>query len=239
MGDAIPLGTENHVLMVDENGAINCTNVLATVAQMSSNLTAVAIASAKADAAIEAATAGSNMVEDVVTQITENQLVIYREGFIDSFSSDISLPADAKLIVSQITPNVGGDAGTDTHEIKYCVTHDAGNIAPDILYCNTINGGRDSLLPLDESKIGTAERLDEVFTSSAGTVYPFVYKVRFTVPKSNSGFFCVYLTGDDSAGSSVLEIQGGVTGGKSATVEWGGNKLTFTGGILTAVEVLP
>ena len=107
---------QNVVLMVDQDGQLNYTNVLATAAQMSSNLTAVAIADAKADAAISAAAAGSNMVEEVVTQITENQLVIYREGFIDSFSSDVSLPPDAKLIISKFTPNVGGDASADFHD---------------------------------------------------------------------------------------------------------------------------
>lgn len=227
---------QNVVLMVDQDGQLNYTNVLATAAQMSSNLTAVAIADAKADAAISAAAAGSNMVEEVVTQITENQLVVYREGFIDSFSSDVGLPPDAKMVVSGFTPNVGGDAANDFHEIKYAVTHDASSLQPDVLYAETLSGGRDAMLPLEESKIGVAEQLDEVFTSSAGVTYPFVYKVRFAAPKSSSGFYCVYLSGEDSAGSSVLEITGGVTGGKSATFDWGGNRLIFTGGILTGVE---
>lgn len=235
------VGTVNRVLMVDEYDRINVSNVLVTTAQLSSNMVATAVAVAKADAARSAALDASNMVDQVVADIAANELVIYRVGYTDSFSSDIQLPPGTKCLITKFTPSVATSSdGRDVHEISYSTTYDCSGIAPDILAASTLTGGStnswDNFTPLSPSDVSAPVATGEAFTTSDGTLYPYSYKVRVTTPQSPAGFYCVYLSGDATGSGAVLEIAGGVSGGKSATVEWGGHKLTFTGGLLTGVE---
>lgn len=239
--DNIPVGTENRVLMVNQEGELNITNVLATQAMLSSNMVAATIAEAKADAARQASNEASNMVDSVAAQIASNELVIYRKGFLDSFSSDISLPPGTKCRVTRMTPkNETAPAGMQTWEFEYAVTSDASGITPDIMVANTLvtEGGGDSwnnFLPT-EGTVSAPVATGHSYTDSDGTLYPYSYKVTFTAPQSPKQFYIVYLGGDDSGTGSVLDIVGGVQGGKTATVEWGGHRLSFVGGLLTGVE---
>ena len=226
----------NRVLMVDQDGKINIPAVLATQADLATNAAAVAIAQAKAQAAHDAAVEGTNLVGEIVAQIASSQLVIYRQGMIDSITSDVALPPDTKATILGITPNTGTAGGRIQHRIKYAVSRSADGIDPDILYSDTIAGGRDAMQPLPADQIGAPRKLSETYTSPDGTSFPYVYETDILVSPSSSGFFVLYLSGDASAEGAVFEITGGIAGGATIDVPLGDKTLVFKGGLLTAVR---
>ena len=229
-------GLTNRVLMVDQDGRFNLPEVLATQAQLATNTAAIAIAEAKAQAAAEAAAEGTNMISAVVDQIASSQLVIYRQGYIDSLTSDIALPPDTRATILGLQPNTGTTAGKVRHTVKYAVSRSADGIEPDVLYSDTIAGGRDAMQPLPAEQIGAPRKLGETYTSPDGTVFPYVYEVDLQVDPSVSGFFVIYLSGDASADGAVFEVTGGISGGASTEVPFGSKTLIFKGGLLVEVK---
>lgn len=229
-------GEEMRVLMVNEDGKVNIPETLATTAQLATNETAIIIAEAKAEGAKEAARQGTNLVANVVSQIMANELVVYRKGFTDSFASAILISEDDKFIITKLEPFVATDGNLIANEITYAITANIGAVKPLIKTHSSLGSG--DFIALQDSRIGEAQAVEGTYTDEDGTEYSNLYKVRFWVEAgAEREFFTVYLNGGTPEGDgSVLTIRNGIQGGASAVVEWGGNKLTFKGGLLVSVE---
>ena len=225
-------------LMVDEHGQINVPGVLATTAQLATNEAAIIVAEAKVSAAAAAAQEGTNLVAEVLDRIMANELVVYRHGFADSFAAAVLLTENDKLVITEFRPHIEVDrAGRVKHSITYACTVDVDEVSPVVYECNSLIAGDAAALP--SSDVGTPQRVSGSYTSASGDVLENVYTVDFWTQPAGQAFYVIYLAGSTPDGDgSVFEITGGIQGGRTATIEWGGNRLSFRGGLLVDVEVL-
>ncbi|MBO7309566.1 MAG: hypothetical protein J6V38_08055 [Kiritimatiellae bacterium] len=226
----------NKVVFVDQDGKINAPEVVASVGDMAANKTEIAIAQAAATAAEKAAREGTNLVSSIVQAITENEFVVYRRGFTDSLGVMVALPPDTKCIITSYTPNIALDGkGNAQHELVYATTADASAVPPGIKHASTIEGGRDAMKALDTTIEKT--NLATTYEDKDGTVYNYMYSVKFWVPVASQGFFIVYLDADAADGDGMtFDIVGGITGGYTGDILCGSDTLTFKGGLLMGVK---
>lgn len=226
----------NKVVFVDQEGKINAPEVVASVGDMAANKTEIAIAQAAAKAAEEAARKGTNLVDATVKAITDNEFVVYRRGYTDSLGVMVVLPPDTKCLITRFTPNVAADGnGNVQHELVYATTADASAVPPEIKHASTVEGGRDTMRPLD-TEIEKTD-LSTTYEDAAGTVYNYMYSVRFWLSAAAKGFFIVYLDADAAAGDGMtFDISGGITGGYTGEIRAGDETLIFKGGLLMEVK---
>ena len=223
----------NKVVFVDQHGTINAPEVVASVADMTSNRTEIAIAQAAAQTAERAAREGTNLVAQTVCDITENEFVVYRQGFTDSLGVAVVFPPDTKCVISEFRPNVATDgAGNAQHEIIYATTADASAVPPAVKHSSTI-GGKSVMKILDTPTEKT--NISGSYEAADGTVYDYMYSVKFWMPAAAQGFFIVYLEADAADGAGMtFDIKGGITGGRTANIDFGGGQAPgiFIGGLL-------
>jgi hypothetical protein len=226
----------NKVVFVDQHGKINAPEVVASVADMTSNRTEIAIAQAAAQAAEKAAREGTNLVAATVQSITENEFVVYRQGFTDSLGVAVVLPPDTKCLIVRFNPNIATDgAGNAQHEIVYATTADASAVTPGIKHSSTV-GPKDAMKKLD-TQIEKKDIPLASYVGPDGTQYPYVYSVKFWLPAADQGFFIVYLDADAADGNGItFDIVGGITGGYSGEIPFGSTSLLFQGGLLMEVK---
>ena len=226
----------NKVVFIDQDGKNNAPEVIASVGDMAANKTEIAIAQAAATAAEKAARQGTNLVASTVQAITENEFVVYRRGFTDSLGVMVALPPDTKCIITSYTPNIATDGkGNVQHEIIYATTADASAVPAGIKHASTIEGGRDAMKVLDTPIEKTT--LSTTYEDGDGTVYNYMYSVKFWMPSNSQGFYIVYLDADAADGEGMtFDIVGGITGGYTGDVLCGSDTLTFKGGLLMGVK---
>ena len=225
------------IVTVDQAGNINETNAVALAAQMAANQVKADIALAKAEAAADAAAAATGTLHAVVRQIGENEFVIYRQGFTDSLGVAFVLSPDAKCCVSYYKPNTGvrPSDGFIQHTIRYATTENADGVKSTIKAASPLVA-REDFVVLDDALVDPPVRLAESYESN-GVKYPYVYEMTFYLPPGSQGFMVVYLDPDDAeVDGATFVIENGIAGGASDTVEIGGKRFTFTGGLLTGVE---
>lgn len=233
---AAAVTVSNKVVFVDQTGKINAPEVVASVADMTSNRTEIAIAQAAAISAEKAAREGTNLVASTVQDITENEFVVYRYGYTDSLGIVVALPADTKCLITAYTPNIAIDgAGNAQNEIIYATTADASAVTPGIKHASTLDGGREGFNLLD-----TAVEMVPLSTThegADGTVYSYMYSVKFWLPTASQGFFIIYLDADAAEGDGItFDIKNGITGGYTGEVAVGDDTLVFKGGLLMEVR---
>jgi hypothetical protein len=226
----------NKVVFVDQDGKINAPEVVASVADMTSNRTEIAIAQASANAAEKAAREGTNLVSATVKSITDNEFVVYRRGFTDSLGVMVVLPPDTQYVITEMKPNIATDGnGNAQHELVYATTADASKVPPKIKHASTIDDGREGFKVLDTQVEKTD--LATSYEDAVGTVYNYMYSVKFWLPINNQGFFIVYLDADAADGDGfTFDIKGGATGGYTGNITVGDDTLIFKGGFLMGVE---
>lgn len=226
----------NKVVFIDQDGKNNAPEVIASVGDMAANKTEIAIAKAAATSAEKAAREGTNLVSSTVQAITENEFVVYRCGFTDSLGVMVALPPDTKCRITAYTPNVAIDGnGNAQHELVYATTADASAVPPGIKHASTIEGGRDAMQILDTTIEKTT--LSTTYEDKDGTVYDYMYSIKFWVPSASQGFFIVYLDADAADGEGMtFDIKGGITGGYTGDIDVGADTLTFKGGLLMEVK---
>lgn len=226
----------NKVVFVDQDGKINAPNVIASIGDMTSNKTEIAIAQAAAVAAEKAAREGTNLVDATVKAITENEFVVYRRGFTDSLGVVVVLPPDTKCVITEMKPNIATDGnGNAQHELVYATTADASAVPPAVKHASSISGGREGFKILDTTIEKT--NLSTTYEDGVGTVYNYMYSVKFWLPITKQGYFIIYLDADAADGEGMtFDITGGITGGYTGTVLSYGTKFTFKGGLLMTVE---
>lgn len=226
----------NRVVMVDQHGNINAPEVLATTAQLAGTEVKVIAAAESARVAELTANEATNAVQDVVTAIVNNEVVVYRSGFNDSFGSVVLISENAKVAIYRFVPGAPNGA-TRTHQIYYCVNEDIGAVKPQIRASSTLADFQgDDFTPLADASVTDPVVQGGSWTDADGNEYSFLYRIDVTVPTSGQYFFKVYIDGDTPSGDGyTFDIKNGVTGGISETVTWGNKRLTFTGGLLTGV----
>lgn len=235
---AAAVTVSNKVVFVDQENKINAPEVVASVADMTSNRTAIAIAQAAADTAETAARKAQSMIDTTVSSIVANELVIYRQGFTDSLGVMVVLPPDTRCLVTSFKPNIATDGkGNVQHELVYATTADASAVPPEIKHASTLAGPGQTtefkVLDVDFDKTN----LSTSFEDKNGTVYNYMYSLKFWMPEDKKGFYIVYLDADAASGDGMtFDISGGITGGYTGDVVVGADKLSFKGGLLMEVK---
>lgn len=224
------------VVTVDQNGKLNVAGV-ASVTDVATNAVKVQIAEAKADAAASTARGVTNALAGIVQNIMDNNTVIYRYGFTDSFAALVIITGDDRLIISDFQHTLNGT--TLTAHLKYVCTADIGVVKP-IVYANSqMDIGKDNFQIVDDANVTTpvyhAERIQY-----EDNWYDGWYEITVTIPNLTDGksyFFWIKVDPDTPSGDGMsLELPNGVTGGQTTEVVWGDKKLTFYKGMLTGVQ---
>lgn len=227
--------TSNKVVMVSEEGKVNAPEVLATTAQLATNEVQVIAAAKAAQVAEQTAIEATNTVQDVVTAIIENNVVVYRSGINDSFGVVVAISPNCKCYISKFTPGVpNGD--TTTHTIRYGLTEDIGAIKPKIRAYDSLSGF-DDVAPLEDVAVTDPVMVSDTFVDEDNNEYKYFYEVKVTVPVSDKYFFRVIVEADTPSGDGfTFDIKNGVSGGLTTEVEFGDRVLVFRGGLLVEVR---
>ena len=228
----------NEVLFVDEKGEVNRPETLATTADMAANKTAILTAEQKAAAAAAAAREGTNLVQDIIRDITANELVVYRSGYTDAFGVLVIIDPDAKLIITdfEVLDEMDAD-GRTAFRLTYALKNSQSvAVKPEVKWSASLEGGREAFATLPPEQVGEPVA-GGTYTDKDGIEYGFSYTVKFYAPTGKSGFYVVNLTADDAAGDGqTFDLPNGVTGGFSGDIYFGNALLNFKGGILMGVK---
>ena len=226
----------NKVVFIDQAGKNNAPEVVASVADMTSNRTEIAIANAAAQAAVKTADECKGILKDTISAIVANELVVYRYGFTDSLGVMVALPPDTKCRVTKFTPNVATDGnGNVQHELVYATTADASAVPAVIKHASTLSKDNTEFKVLDTTIENTT--LSTSYEDVDGTVYNYMYSVKFWMPSNSQGFYIVYLDADAASGDGMtFDIVGGITGGLTVDVVVGADTLSFKGGLLMEIK---
>ena len=229
--------TDRAIVTVNQKGEINKPNVVAKAADMAANQVKADIALAKAEAAADSAEKATNALNEVVRQIGENELVVYRQGFTDSLGLAVVLPKDTKMRVSMFKSNTGIRAsdGYIQHTIRYATTENADAVTADVKVASPLVAVKD-FVKLPALDVEPKVRISEPY-EYGGETYPYQYEVKFYTPPGNQGFAIVYLDADDAeTDGSLFIIDGGIAGGLTKERTVGDTVFGFTGGLLTELK---
>ena len=235
-GDDTPgLGTNEwrKVAWVNEQGQVNCPEVIATVAQQTTNEVKVLIAEEKAQAAMAAARDATNVVKDVAAAIVKNDVRIYRKGALVSFDPFIDWdPEHDHILTCEFKKN------DTTCDFGYVATKDIGTTKPLIYEHDTLGDGvpRTDWDTISADDI-TTPVIHEEEREFAGLTYDKWYSLSIPYVGDNQHFYCIDMNTDTPEGDGMtLEIHGGFTGGFTGTVIDGSLEKTYKGGLLMGVR---
>lgn len=224
--------TSNEVLFIDHEGRVNRPETLATTAQMAANEAAILTAEQKAEAAEAAAREGTNLIQDVIRDITANELVIYRQGYTDAFGVAVVLDPDAELVISKFTClDIKDDKGRSGYTLEYRLHNSQSvTVKPSVKWNTTIDGGTKLFGTLPQDQVG--EPVSQgTFVDENGKSW-YMYSLTFYAEQDKSGFFLINLTADDAAGDGwTFDLPNGVKGGRTVTFQFGSQVLEFVGGL--------
>ena len=211
------------VLMVDENGELNSTNAVSTVADLAAAATSARVAEAKADAAADATNKGTNMIAGVAAAIASSELVVYVKGRVSSFEAGVLFGPDDKI---------------DIYDFKVINNADGTITAKTWWYSTVAIGSSEAYLKWADS-LATATFTDVAADSneSLGTqtvgenTYENAYLMTKTFDSLPQSFFRVGLEPDAPSGDGLTLEIGGVTGGYTGTIQ-AGETLVVSNGVV-------
>lgn len=231
---------ENHlektVVTVDQNGKLN-TPSIASITDVATNAVKVQIAEAKAEAAASTAHGVTNALNGIVQNIMENNTVIYRYGFTDSFSSLVIITDSDVLWITDFQHEINGTTLSAT--IKYVCTANIAAVKP-IVYANSqLDIGKENFPIVDDANVTAPVFHSEQITFREAT-YDGYYEIHVTIPNlsdTKQYFFWLKVDPDVPSGDGMsLELPNGVVGGLTGTYIWGNKRLSFYKGMLTGEE---
>ena len=214
-------------LMVDEHGALNSTNAVATVADLSAAAAGALVADAKAEAAKEATRAGTNMIAGVSAAIASSELVVYVKGRVSSFEAGTLFGPDDRIGIYDFRVQANAD-GTTTAKTWW--------------FSTVPIGGSDVYLKWADSltnKVFTAVDADSNVPLGTQTAGQNTYQNAYLMTKTFTGlpqsFFRVGLEPDAPSGDGSLMDIRGVVGGFTGTIV-PGETLIVSNGVVVGKE---
>ena len=230
-----PLGTNEFrkVAWVNEQGQVNCPEVIATVAQQTTNETKILIAEEAARSAANAAQISTNAIKNVLSQMMANDVHIYRLGNLVSFVALINWdPGRDVLAICEFST----DASNPHQHLGYIASQDIGTTKPRILTSDTLETPTGDWEPLPDSDVSAVTVHDEE-KDYGGVKYSKWYSVEATDAPDNQHFYVVDMTIDTPEGDGMtLNISGGFTDGYTGTFVDGSLRKSYKGGILVGIE---
>lgn len=234
--DNPPLGTNEFkkVAWVNEHGQVNVPEVIATVAQQTTNETKIIIAEQAARSAASAANTATNAVKNVVAQMVANDVHIYRMGNLVSFEALINWDPERDILAvcefSSLTPD------RSQQRFGYIASQDIGTTKPRILFSDTLANPRSDWEPLPDANVSAVTIHDEE-KDYRGVRYSKWYSVDAEDAPDNQHFYSVNMDIDNPEGDGMtLNISGGFTDGVTGTFVDGSLRKTYKGGILVRCE---
>lgn len=237
MADAntLPRGTNEFkkVAWVDQHGNVNVPEVIATVAQQTTNETRVLVAEQAVRSAASAANTATNAVKNVVAQMVANDVHIYRCGNLVSFEALVNWdPARDILAICEFSTDT---TGTHQH-FGYVASQDIGTTKPRILASDTLLNPTLDWEPLPDADV-SAVTIHNEEKDYGGVKYSKWYSVEVTDEPDNQHFYVVNMAIDNPEGDGMtLNISGGFTDGVTGTFIDGSLRKTYKGGILVGCE---
>lgn len=230
----------NTVLMVDQKGELNVEGV-ASVEDVAKNTVKVQIAEVKAQAAQDTARGVTNAIQGVIANIMNNNVIVYRRGFSDSFAPLVLYTDNDRLVIAEARWKER-TAEKFVVDIIYCCTADLGSMKPIVMHRANLEGSSDvkhDFVELPEANVTTP-----FYTEEQKTIGDHTFKGYYTLtatinnPASlDSYFIWIKVDGDAPGGDgSTLDLPNGVTGGLTTKFVWGDRELYFTGGICSGVK---
>lgn len=242
LGICVIAETEKTVVTVDQNGRLNVSSV-ASITDVTTNAANVQIAKAKAEVASQTANDVSEALGGIVQNIMENNTVIYRVGYSDSFEQLVLFGDGDKLVITKFE-KVSFSGGTLVANIDYVCTVDLGVLKP-IVYANTnLEGGTANFTDLPDSSVTIpvyhVEPVELKNKDGTTDKYEGYYSVTVTInglATDKQYFYFIKFNGDMPSGDGIsLELPNGVVGGETTEVIWGNKKLKFYKGMLLEVQ---
>lgn len=214
-------------LMVDEHGTLNSTNAVATVADLSAAAAGALVADAKADAAKEAADAGTDMIAGVSAAIASSELVVYVKGRVSSFEAGTLFGPDDKIGIYDFKVQANAD-GTTTVKTWWFSTVPIGSSDVYLKWADSLTNKEFTDVDADSNvTLGT----QTVGSNTYQNAY-LMTKTFTTLPKS---FFRVGLEPDAPSGDGSLMDIKGVVGGFTGTIV-AGETLIVSNGVVIGKE---
>lgn len=212
-------------LMVDENGNLNSTNAVATVADLSSAAASALLADAKAEAASSAAARGTNMVASVANAIAATELAVYVRGNVSSFDAATLFGPDDKIDVYdfRVTPL---EDGTKEVCAWWFSTVPIGSSDVGFKWADSLDDGTNAFQVIAaDSNVSLGQQV------VGGNTYENAYMMTKVMPSIPQSFFRIWLEPDEPSGDgSAMEICG-VKGGYTGTVV-AGETLVVSNGVV-------
>ena len=227
----------NTELTVDQRGNLNAAGV-ASVEDVATNAAKAVAAQQRAENAQQTAVAVSNSIDTVAQNLMENNGVIYRSGFSDSFAPIVVFTESDKLVIAGARWTEQSAARL-VCQIEYVCTADLGTTKPTVMHRETINGARSNFSELADSNV-TAPVYHAESRTVGGDTFSGYYSIVATIPNPvsyASYFLWIKCEADAPSGhGGTLDLPNGVTGGYTGDVVWGDKVLTFRGGVLKGVR---
>lgn len=231
------VGVTNTVVTVDQWGRMNVSGV-ASVSDVATNAANVLVAEAKADAAQNTAQAVTNQLDGIVENIMQNNVVIYRKGYTDSFAGLVIFTDDDKLVICNYQ-KVSLSGGVLRSRIDFVCTANIGNLKPTVLAHDTLTGGKSDFVRVPAADVEQPIQHNEQ-KSIGGDTFDKWYEMYVDINVAGgapSYFYYIKLDADAPSGDgATIELPNGVTGGVTEDVTWGDKVLSFRGGVLTGVR---
>lgn len=234
--DAPQLGTNEFkkVAWVDQNGQVNVPEVIATVAQQTTNETKVLVAAQAAESAASAARTATNAVKNVVAQMVANDVHIYRCGNLVSFEALINWDPARDILAICEFQSLENDRSRQL--FGYIATQDIGTTKPRVKYSDTLLTPNSDWEPLPDADV-SAVTIHNEEKDYGGVKYSKWYSVEATDTPDNQHFYVVNMDIDNPEGDGMtLNISGGFTDGVTGTFIDGSLRKTYKGGILVGIE---
>lgn len=230
-------------LMVDDAGTLNSTKAVA----LQTDLARVSASNKVAQAELQAAQAGYNQANTFLGVVASNIAAQAVHGFygveLSSFDAAVVFDEEtARLVI------IGWEDLNETDVVKgvpvakwrlrFACNQDLQTVQPYIGY-NQVMGGvaRAEWDNLGPEFVSVPVREEGTWTAGDGTPCNNIYRVDAWVPSEPSGFVFVRVPNDAAlADGPTLDLPNGVRNGRSVTITWGGNVMTWQGGLLVEVE---
>lgn len=240
LADGLP--PRQRYLMVDDSGALNSTNAIATQA----DIARVSASNQVALAELQASQAGYNQANTLLGVVASNIAAQAVHGFygveLSSFDAAVVFDeATARLVI------VGWESTDQTSVIhgipvakwivRIAFNQDLQTVQPYLAYDKVINGAAqadwDNLGP---DFVSAPVREEGTWTDKDGTPCNYLYRMEAWVPTEPSGFMFVRVPNDAAlADGAELDLPYGVRNGLTTQVQFGNKVLVYRGGLLVGV----